>query len=151
MAPTYLSPKINSILSDYRFNALVPEGQYSVLFGSDRFKITVHDYTNLFFHPVNSNGDPGVIFIFPDYYRYGEMPGINYDPTDPQLHEKDLTVSLCPHILEVEENCPAIEDSYRIIVMKAVQVLDDDGSLIYPDGHTIPHGKPLDVVEMSWE
>jgi hypothetical protein len=29
--------------------------------------------------------------------------------------------------------------------------LDDDGSLIYPDGHTIPHGKPLDVVEMSWE
>ncbi len=82
MAPTYLSPKINSILSDYRYNALVPEGQYSVLFGSGRFKIIVHDYTNLFFHPVNSNGDPGVIFIFPDYYRYGKMEGIDYNSED---------------------------------------------------------------------
>jgi hypothetical protein len=59
----------------------------------------------------------------------------------------------------VEENYEAVEDGYRIIVMTAVQerddegnlVFDDEGNPVYPDGWTIPHEKPLDVVEMSWE
>jgi hypothetical protein len=151
METTFNSPQIRAILSDYRFDAIVPEGQYTVQFGSDCFKITVHDYTDLYFKRVNDFGSKGVIFIFPDYYRHGEIPGVNYDPEDPQLHENDHTVSLSPHLLEVDENYEAVEDGYRIIVMRALQVTDDDGNLVYPHGHTVPHGKPLDVVEMNWE
>jgi hypothetical protein len=61
----------------------VPEGQYSPLFGDDCFKLVVHDYTDLYFSPVNTSNDVGVIFIFPDYYRYGEMEDIDYDSEDP--------------------------------------------------------------------
>ena len=83
----------------------------------------------------------------------------DYDPDDPQIHQNDHTFSLCPDILELEENIYAPQDDYRIIIMTAVEVIDsddefdDDGNFKYmvPDGFTVVHGKPLDVVEMNCE
>jgi len=146
MDTSFKSPQILAILSDY-YDAIVPEGQYTVVPGSHSFKIIVHDYTNLYFNAVNSSGEKGLIFIFPDNYRHGD-----YDLEDPRLHENDCTESLCPGLLEVDENYEAPLDNYRIIVMKALQVIDDDdeGNLFYPPGHTVPHGEPLEVVKMSW-
>jgi hypothetical protein len=157
METTFNSPQIRAILSDYRYDTIVPEGQYTVQFGSGCFKITVHDYTDLYYSPVNASSALGVIFIFPDYYRYDEVEGVDYDTEN--LHENDDTVSLCPYLLEVDENYEAPLDGYRIIVMTAAPELDDNGDLVidehgdlvYPPGHTVPHGKPLDVVKMSWE
>ena len=148
---TAKSPLIKAILSDYRKDAIVPEGQYTVQFGTKCFKITVHDYTNLYFNTVNSVGNKGLIFIIPDYYRQCEIPGVDYDPEDPELRKYDHTVSLCPHLLDLDENYEAVEDGYRVIVMTAVRVSDDEGNHVFPTGHTVPHGKPLDVVEMNWE
>ena len=70
MAPTFTSPLILSILSDYRKEAVVPEGQYEVMFGDGCFMIRVQDHTDLFFRPVNANGDLGLIFILQDFYRF---------------------------------------------------------------------------------
>ena len=96
MTATFSSPLILSILSDFRAEAIVPEGQYSVIPGVDAFKIVVHDYTNLYFRPVNSHGHLGVIFIFPDYYRHSQMGDDDFDPDDPELRQNDHTASLCP-------------------------------------------------------
>ena len=148
---TAKSPLIKAILSDYRKDAIVPEGQYSVQFGTKCFKITVHDYTNLYFNTVNSVGNKGLIFIIPDYYRQCEISGVDYDPEDPELRKYDHTFTLCPHLLDLDENYEAVEDGYRVIVMTAVRVSDDEGNHVFPTGHTVPHGKPLDVVEMNWE
>ena len=126
MAPTFTSPLILSILSDYRKEAVVPEGQYEVMVGDGCFSIRVQDHTDLYFRPVNANGDLGLIFILEDFYRHDMLAGVDYDPDDPQIHQNDHTVSLCPLILEVEENIYAPQDDYRIIIMTAVEVTDDE-------------------------
>ena len=150
MARVFNSPLINSILSDFRREAIVPEGQYTVMPGDDCFKIVVHDYTNLYFNRINEAGDLGVIFIFEDYYRHNFFSDDqrSFELGDERVRDGDSTHSLCAQ-LELEENLDAHEDNYRIITMKAVAVSDDEDAVV-PEGLTIPHGEPLDVVEMTW-
>jgi hypothetical protein len=69
MAPTFSSPLIQSILSDYRYEAVVPEDQYEVMFDDRSFSIRVQDHTDLYFRPVNPNCYLGLIFILEDFYR----------------------------------------------------------------------------------
>ena len=138
MAPPFTSPLILSILSDYRYEAIVPEDQYEVMSGDRCFSIRVQDHTDLFFRPVNDNGDLGLIFILQNFYRCDMLAWIDYDLDDPLLHQNDQTVSLCPHTLEVEENIYAPENDYHIIVMTAFEVSDDYGEQnIVPEGHTV--------------